>query len=60
MSFSTQVDVLTMEDIVPNVVDTVLRGNALTTRLMLKDTKKFRAATQDFPINFSRFMLCAA
>lgn len=49
MAFSTEVDVLTMEDIMPDVVDTVLRSNTLTTRLMLKDTKKFRAATQDFP-----------
>lgn len=49
MAFSTEVDVLTMEDIMPEVVDTVLRSNELTTRLMLKDTKKFKAATQDFP-----------
>lgn len=49
MAFSTEVDVLTMEDIMPSVVDTVLRANALTTRLLTKDTKKFRAATQDFP-----------
>ena len=50
MAFSTEVDVLTMEDIMPDVVDTVLRSNELTTRLMTKDTKKFRAATQDFPL----------
>lgn len=49
MAFSTEVDVLTMEDIMPDVVDTVLRANTFTTRIMLKDTKKFRAATQDFP-----------
>lgn len=54
MAFSTEVDVLTMEDIMPNVVDTVLRANALTTRLMLKDTKKFRAATQDFPVKYQK------
>lgn len=54
MAFSNLVDTLTMEDIVPNVVDTVLRGNALTTRLMTKDTKKFRSATQDFPIKFQK------
>lgn len=54
MAFSAEVDVLTMEDIVPQVVDTVLRSNALTTRLMLKDTKKFNAATQDFPFKFSK------
>jgi len=54
MAFSNQVDVLTMEDIVPNVVDTVLRSNALTTRLLTKDTKKFRSATQDFPIKYQK------
>lgn len=54
MAFSTEVDVLTMEDIMPNVVDTVLRSNALTTRLLTKDTKKFRAATQDFPIKYQK------
>lgn len=43
-----------MEDIMPSVVDTVLRGNALTTRLMTKDTKKFRAATQDFPLKYQK------
>ena len=54
MAFSSEVDTLTMEDIMPNVVDTVLRGNALTTRLLTKDTKKFRAATQDFPIKYQK------
>ncbi len=54
MAFSTEVDVLTMEDIMPNVVDTVLRANALTTRLITKDTKKFRAATQDFPVKYQK------
>lgn len=54
MAFSNIVDTLTMEDIVPNVVDTVLRANALTTRLMTKDTKKFRAATQDFPVKYQK------
>lgn len=43
-----------MEDIVPNVVDTVLRANEFTTRLMTKDTKKFRSATQDFPIKYQK------
>ncbi len=32
----------------------MLRANELTTRLMLKDTKKFRAATQDFPIKYAK------
>ncbi len=50
MAFSTEVDVLTMEDIMPEVVDTVLRANEFTTRIMTKDTKKFRAATEDFPL----------
>lgn len=54
MAFSTEVDVLTMEDIMPDVVDTVLRSNELTTRLLTKDTKKFRAATQDFPIKYQK------
>src|SRR5665213_1385157 len=52
MAFSTEVDVLTMEDIMPEVVDTVLRANEFTTRIMTKDTKKFRAATQDFPFKY--------
>lgn len=54
MAFSTEVDTLTMEDIMPEVVDTVLRSNELTTRLMLKDTKKFKAATQDFPFKYQK------
>lgn len=54
MAFSSQVDVLTMEDIVPSVVDTVLRANEFTTRIMTKDTKKFRSATQDFPIKYQK------
>lgn len=54
MAFSAEVDVLTMEDIIPNVVDTVLRSNTLTTRLLTKDQKKFRAATQDFPVKYQK------
>lgn len=54
MAFSTEVDVLTMEDIMPEVVDTVLRSNELTVRLMTKDTKKFRAATEDFPFKYQK------
>lgn len=54
MAFSNPVDVLTMEDIMPNVVDTVLRANTFTTRIMLKDTMKFRSATQDFPIKYQK------
>lgn len=48
MAFDNVVDTLTLEDIVPNVVDTVLRANTFTTR-MLSKTKRFKAATQDFP-----------
>ncbi len=51
MAFDNVVDTLTLEDIVPNVVDTVLRANTFTTR-MLSKTKKFKAATQDFPIKY--------
>src|SRR5438876_1002448 len=51
MAFDNVVDTLTLEDIVPRVVDTVLRGNRFATRMLAK-TKKFRAATQDFPIKY--------
>lgn len=51
MSFNNVVDTLTLEEIVPRVVDTVLRANTFTTK-MLSKTKKFDAATQDFPIKF--------
>jgi hypothetical protein len=51
MSFNNVVDTLTLEEIVPRVVDTVLRANTFATK-MLSKTKKFEAATQDFPIKF--------
>ncbi len=51
MAFSNPVDTLTLEKIVPQVVDTVLRGNVFTAK-MLSKTKKFQAATQDFPIKY--------
>ena len=51
MAYNNTVDTITLEDIVPTVVDTVLRSNVFTTK-MLSKTKKFRAATQDFPIKF--------
>ena len=51
MAYNLTVDVLTLEDIVPQVVDTVLRSNVFATK-MLSKTKKFRAATQDFPIKY--------
>lgn len=48
MAYNLTVDTLTLEDIVPQVVDTVLRSNVFATK-MLSKTKKFRGATQDFP-----------
>lgn len=51
MAYNNTVDTLTLEDIVPQVVDTVLRTNTFAT-LMLTKPKKFRAATQDFPIKY--------
>lgn len=51
MAFNNVVDTITLEEIVPRVVDTVLRGNVFATK-MLSKTKKFDAATQDFPIKF--------
>jgi hypothetical protein len=51
MSFDNVVDTLTLEEIVPRVVDTVLRGNVFATK-MLSKTKRFGAATMDFPIKY--------
>ena len=51
MAYNNVVDTLTLEDIVPQVVDTVLRTNRFAT-MMLAKPKKFRAATQDFPIKY--------
>lgn len=51
MAFDNVVDTITLEEIVPQVVDTVLRANTFTTK-MLSKTKKFRAATMDFVIKF--------
>lgn len=53
MSYNNQVDTLTLEYIAPRVVDTVLRGNLFTTK-MLGKTKEFRAATIDFPIKYQK------
>ncbi len=55
MAFDNVVDTLTLEEIVPRVVDTILRTNRFITTQLSK-TKRFRAATQDFPINFSRLI----
>lgn len=54
MAFDNVVDTITLEEIVPRVVDTVLRSNTFATK-MLSKTKRFGAATMDFPINLSRF-----
>lgn len=51
MAFNNTVDTLTLEEIVPRVVDTVLRGNTFTTK-MLSKTKRFGAATMNFPIKY--------
>lgn len=51
MAFNNVVDTLTLEEIVPRVVDTVLRANTFATK-MLSKTKRFGAATMDFPIKY--------
>lgn len=51
MAFDNVVDVLTLEEIVPRVVDTVLRSNTFATK-MLSKTKRFGAATMDFPVKY--------
>lgn len=51
MAFDNVVDTLTLEEIVPRVVDTILRTNRFATK-MLSKTKKFGAATMDFPIKY--------
>lgn len=51
MAYNNVVDTITLEYIVPRVVDVVLRANTFATR-MLSKTKRFQAATQDFAIKF--------
>jgi hypothetical protein len=51
MAFNNVVDTLTLEEIMPRVVDTVLRANTFATK-MLSKTKRFGAATMDFPIKY--------
>lgn len=51
MAFDNVVDTITLEEIVPRVVDTVLRTNRFATK-MLSKTKRFGAATMDFPIKY--------
>ncbi len=53
MAYNNVVDVITLEEIVPRVVDTVLRTNELTMRVFRK-TKDFGAATQDLPIKYQK------
>lgn len=53
MAFDNVVDVITMEEIVPVCVDTVLRTNTFTT-VALARPKVFRAATQDFPLKYQK------
>ena len=53
MAYNNQVDTLTLEHIAPRVVDTVLRSNVFTTKMLAK-TKEFRAATIDFPIKYQK------
>lgn len=51
MAFDNVVDTLTLEEIVPVVVDTILRTNRFITTALSK-TKRFKAATQDFPLKY--------
>ena len=51
MAYNATVDTITLEEIMPDVVDTVLRTNLLTTRVLAK-TKVFDAATINFPIKY--------
>lgn len=51
MAFANRVDTLTLDYLVPRVVDTVLRGNVFATAMLAK-TKKFRSSTMDFPIKW--------
>ncbi len=51
MAFNNVVDTITLEEIIPRVVDTVLRSNRFLTKVLSK-TKRFGAATMDFPIKY--------
>lgn len=53
MAFTNRVDTLTLDYLVPQVVDTVLRANVFATAMLAK-TKKFRSATMDFPIKYQK------
>lgn len=53
MAFTNRVDTLTLDYLMPRVVDTVLRANTFTTAMLAK-TKKFRSSTMDFPIKYQK------
>lgn len=53
MAFTNRVDTLTLDYLMPQVVDTVLRGNIFATAMLAK-TKKFRSSTMDFPIKYQK------
>ena len=53
MAFTNRVDTLTLDYLVPKVVDTVLRGNVFATAMLAK-TKKFRSSTMDFPLKYQK------
>jgi len=53
MAFTNRVDTLTLDYLVPRVVDTVLRANTFTTSMLTK-VKKFRSSTMDFPIKYQK------
>jgi len=53
MAFTNRVDTLTLDYLVPQVVDTVLRGNVFATAMLAK-TKKFRSSTMDFPVKYQK------
>ena len=53
MAFTNRVDTVTLDYLVPQVVDTVLRGNVFATAMLAK-TKKFRSSTMDFPIKYQK------
>lgn len=53
MAFTNRVDTLTLDYLVPQVVDTVLRSNVFATSMLAK-TKKFRSSTMDFPIKYQK------
>lgn len=53
MAFTNRVDTLTLNYLVPQVVDTVLRSNVFATSMLAK-TKKFKSSTMDFPIKYQK------